>query len=133
MKHPLSNHSKSFQILSLSLADFKHKIIENEVLIDSKLYDVISFTITGNNVQLVVINDKKEEDILEKIKGLTAGISKHSKLPKQLVQLLSLTYILPNYSSKSLLQQIPQQKYLLLCANLFSVPREVSSPPPKIN
>ena len=132
MKHPLSNLSKSFQTFSLSLGDFKHKINGNEILIEGKLYDIISFTITGNNVQLVVINDKKEEDILEKIKGLTAGISKHSKIPTKLVQLLTLNYILPNYSSKSVLQQIPQRNYLLFCANIFSVTSEVSSPPPKL-
>ena len=132
MKHAISNNATSSQTFSLSLSDFKNKINENEFLIDGKLYDVISFSITGNNVQLVVINDKKEEDILEKIKGFTAGISKHSKLPTQLVQLLALTYILPNYSSKSVLQQIPEQKYVLLCVNVFSVPSEVSSPPPKL-
>ena len=133
MKTALTNNATRYQTISLSLTDFKEKINENEILIDGRLYDVNSFSIKGNTVQLLVISDEKEENILEKIKELTTNTTKHSSFPEQMLQLLTLTYILPDSTHKFGLQQISQQKYTQLCANVFSVTGEVSSPPPKFN
>ena len=133
MKAALSNDATRYQTISLSLTDFKQKINENEILIDGKLYDVSSYSIKGNTIQLLVMSDEKEENILEKIKEFTTGTTKHSPFPEQMLQLLTLTYILTDCTHKFGLQQISQQKYTQLCANVFSVTGEVSSPPPKFN
>lgn len=131
MKSVLNNHETRFQPLTISLSVYKKNIFGNEIVIDGKLYDVNSIAISGNTVHLQVINDTKEESILEKIKDLISGTTKHNRLPIRLVQLLSLNYILPHSQYNSALQQISQQNFLPLSTNILSITKDVSSPPPK--
>ncbi|MFS8081928.1 MAG: hypothetical protein ACMG51_00640 [Ginsengibacter sp.] len=133
MKSVLNNHETRFQPLTISLSVYKKNIFGNEIVIDGKLYDVNSIAISGNTVHLQVINDTKEESILEKIKDLISGTTKHNRLPIRLVQLLSLNYILPHSHYDSALQQISQQNFLPLSTNILSLTKDVSSPPPKFN
>ncbi len=131
MTNALSNYNTRFDILSILLSDFKNKINENEISINGKLYDISSFVIKGTTVQLVVVNDEKEEGILKKIKELITGTNKHSQLPTKLLHLLVLNYILPHSTFKFKLPQLTQQKCFSYCCKIISVSAEVSSPPPK--
>lgn len=133
MNHVLDNSETHFEQFTLSLSDYiKGKISESEILIHDRLFDVKSFSITGNTVQLLVVNDAQEEEIVEKIKELTTNMGKHGQMPSKLLQLLTLTYIMPTNIQKFFLPQEHPQDYSLFTAHLLSTTRDVSSPPPKL-
>ena len=68
MKQVLDDGETHFQQLTLTLSDYnKGKIGVSEILINDRLFDVKSYSITGNTVQLLVVNDTQEEGIVERV------------------------------------------------------------------
>ena len=133
MKQVLDDGETHFQQLTLTLSDYnKGKIGVSEILIHDRLFDVKSYSITGNTVQLLVVNDTQEEGIVEKIKELTTHMGKHGQMPSKLLQLLTTTYLMPASLQKFVLPEETAQNYSLFSTHLLFTTREVSSPPPKL-
>ena len=67
------NSSKTqFQEIVLSRSDYQlSRINASEITINNKLYDVKSVNISGDRVNLLVLNDSMEENILAKIAEFT--------------------------------------------------------------
>ncbi len=133
MEQALNNEATGFQQLTLSLSDFqKGEINANEISFNGKMYDVKSIKISGDKVELLVINDTKEENIVENIKrSVNTNSEQNKKLPYHLVNLLNWFYIYPVSGNAFLLLE-QRTSYLPFSENVFSFISEISSPPPKL-
>ena len=133
MEQVLNNDETSFQQLTLSLSDFqKGEINTDEISFNGKMYDVKSIKISGNKVELLVINDTGEENIIENIKkSVNTNSGQNKKLPYHLVNLLNWFYIYPASGNEFLLLE-HRTSYLPFSENVFSFISEISSPPPKL-
>jgi hypothetical protein len=108
------------------------KINNHELLIGRKMYDIKSVRILGNRVELMVINDSKEEKLIRTIKNLLGQSNRHyPKLPQQLKVFLSLRYLGPAneftfcISNESGLD-FPKEKDRIVFTYI-----DISTPPPK--
>ncbi len=104
MKQTLCNEPTRLEKITLSTKEYNsYKINAGEIAIDGKMYDVKSVKHSVHSVELWVINDQKEEHILQKIASFfhQNEAAPKSKFPNQLEQLFSLAYLLPeNYSPR---------------------------------
>lgn len=133
MQHTLNDSNTRFQKLELSLSDFqKSKINSDEIFFQGKMYDVKSVQVSGNIVNLLVINDKDEDSILKKIDNFLNTTQKdNSKLPYQLQQLLSLNYLSPYSVNFFFIPSLSITTFHSLNLNLISNDSDTSSPPPE--
>jgi hypothetical protein len=134
MLHTIRKKENGFVKLTLTITEFQKNIINpHELSYKGKMYDFKYAVISGNIVELLVINDTKEENILGKIKELTDNTDKqNSDLPNQLVKLLTLTYICPSIENKFIFQELRENNFLLLCENMVSNTNEIPFPPPRL-
>ncbi len=135
MEESLNNKETIFQKLSLSLNDFqKDKINDHEVSINGKMYDIKSISIKKNKVELLAVNDLKEESIIEKInRSLNDGNQQNQELPNHLFKLLTLFYISPATDRNFLFQQKQQNIWQSLYEIIISHEPGISSPPPRLS
>ena len=118
--------------LTLTVSDFKKsKISSNEICFKGKMYDIESVSISGDEVKLLAINDTKEEKIIEKDNELSKNTNGQSKLPGQLLKLISMVYICPVSNYRFL---VPEQNnhFLLSQETLAFYKPEITTPPPKV-
>ena len=119
--------------LTLSISDFqKSKINSSEIYFKGKMYDVKSVNISTDMVELLVINDTKEEKIIEKNNELSKNANGQNKLPSQLLKLITMVYIFPVPNYQCLIQK-RQNHFLLSLETLVSYKTEITSPPPKFS
>ena len=132
MNQALNNRETRFQKLILSLNDFqKSRINAHEMYFNGKMYDVKSFKITSDKVELLVINDTKEENILANIKkSADTGTEQNKKLSFRQFNLLNWFYIYPDSGNKFILQK-QKINYPSFAENALSVINEISTPPPE--
>lgn len=134
MEQALNNEKTSFQKLILSLNEFeKGKINKDEIIFNGSMYDVKSIKILGDSVEMLAINDIKEENIIENIKKLVnANDLQNKDLPNQFVKLLTLVYISPTSNYNFLSQKKRQNIFKPLCEIIISHKSSISSPPPEL-
>ena len=134
MELALNNRETLFQKLTLSLNDLqKSRINAHEIAFNGKMYDVRSINITGDRAELLVINDTKEENIIENIKNSVNTNNQQNKgLPNLLANLFSLLYISPESNYSFLLQEDQQIIFQPLCQIIISHKSDITSPPPKL-
>ena len=132
MSNTINNKLKKTEKISLPYSDYqKNKIDSREILINGKLYDIRSARLKGSIVELQVINDSREEKILDNIKELVNNSSKSKNhLPDHLLKWLNLVYICPVSVSNLFI------KYSSACIPPFSElivshKSDICSPPPK--
>lgn len=133
MKEALYEDGAELQKLILSIAEFeKSKIDKHEIYYKGKMYDFKSAIIKNNTVELLVINDAKEEILYDLIRDLFTGTDKQkNKLPNQLSKLLTLTYL----SSDKYIRLFPpihKNIFSVFTENIISADKKVSSPPPDV-
>ena len=133
MEYALNNDNTSLLKLSLSIQEYnKGKIDWNEFIYKDKIYDVKSINIAGNKVELLVLNDTKEESIIQKIKVFTQCANQsNSQLPKQLTQLFSLDYLVENSEFTFYISSKIEHENFYISHPTFSNFQEVVSPPPE--
>ncbi len=133
MQTKISNRSSGFERIVLSKVDYqKSKINSKEISLNGEMYDVKSVSGIGDKVELLVIHDKKEGEIIERIqKAITDKSSRSARTPQQILQLLTLVYIAPVIDFNFLILQVPQNKFLVPGNFFFSYRSEVTSPPPE--
>ncbi len=135
MEESLNNKETIFQNLSLSLNDFqKDKVNDHEVSINGKMYDIKSINIKGNKVELLAVNDIKEESIIEKInRSLNNGDQQNQELPNHIFKILTLFYISPTTGYNFLFQVKRQHILPSFCEIIISHKSGISSPPPRFD
>ena len=134
MELALNNRETLFQKLTLSLGDFqKSRINAHEIVFNGKMYDLRSINISGDKAELLVINDTREENIIENIKNSVNTNNQQNKgLPHLLANLFTLLYI-PTVSNLSfLLKEKQQNNFPSFCEYIISHKSDTSSPPPKL-
>lgn len=130
MEAQLNDPSAHFEQLSLSLADFeKARINDHEIAIGGKMYDYKSARISGNTVELSVINDTQEERILEHNKDLTQKNRNADRLLSIAMQLMLLDFI-PHTPQVPTFFCTYTRSYPQLSVVVLSRHSEVLSPPP---
>lgn len=134
MQQTLNDSKTYFEKMTLSVGDYKkNKINSREICIKGKMYDVKAVNISGNNVELLVINDSKEEYILCKIKDFINRVNEPtSNIPFQLQQLLSLYYLSANIDNLFLIRSLSIHIFCPLNLNLVSNFSDISTPPPQL-
>lgn len=119
--------------MSLSLSEFqKGRISDHEMYVNGRMYDIRSCSISGDQVQLQVVNDTKEESIIENIKGSVNNRTPGTKgTANQLIKLLTLDYInFPDNQDLSL-QETGKVNLQITCTLFHSFSASVTSPPPE--
>ena len=131
MLEAIENKESHFTHLSLTLHDYiNSQTRPGEISLKGKLYDIKSVQVSGNKVELMVMNDVNEEKIIEKINQL----EKHSKepgnsIPNKLMKFFSLLYLCPHpaqlFSSPASLTLRGK-----LNIHFISFIQEITAPPP---
>jgi hypothetical protein len=132
MRESLLNGQASLQTIHLSLDEYQNsKTDEKEIILSGKLYDIKSIRFQGNTAELVVTHDKKEEGVLGKIKRYMENKHLPDDMGYQLMQLLSLNYVVPVKEkltpvSFTLSNYFPEYSCSILCntAGTFTPPPE---------
>jgi hypothetical protein len=119
--------------ITLSVSDFrKIRVDTHEILFRNKMYDIKSFALAGDSVELLVINDIQEEKILEQINDLISKTHRqHHNLPGQLINLLNLIYIIPGAGNEYAFKAA-HTRFPYFCEPIGPAQHDVTSPPPKI-
>ena len=134
MQKKLRNSQSRFEKLSLTLSEYKRsRIKEDEISINGKMYDIKSFQINGDKIELLAINDTEEENILQRIKDLITNNNTNpgSEVPSQLTDLITLDYIYPGSVSEIIFFEKQQENFYELFQTHSSFHPDVLSPPPR--
>lgn len=119
--------------MQLSRSEFqKGRIGNHEIYVNGSMYDIRSFNISGDMVQLIVVNDTKEERIIEHIKGYVNTNTPGSKgAATQLIKLLTLDYINQSFNQDLSLTETREDEWSVPCTSFQSHLSTVTSPPPE--
>jgi hypothetical protein len=134
MKQSLNSNTCKFQKIILSFDVYqKCKINSNEIKINDKLYDIKSIKTSGSNIELLVMNDSKEENILAKIAEFTNNVPhSNNAIANNLKQLLSLNYIPLEANNGSFIYPSTVVKILFSITSVISNFPEIPTPPPRL-
>ena len=81
MEQMLGSDAAVFDTLFMSFTDFENaKTNPHEIFFQGKMYDIKSIKTKGSKVELQVLNDAKEERIINHIKTLTGQQPAKNKL-----------------------------------------------------
>jgi hypothetical protein len=110
MRQKMEDNNYQLQQFSISKLEFtRNKLSGNEIVMHGKLYDMKSFSIHGNTVDVLAMRDKAEELIIKAIKNaIKTSARMENGLLVRIVKLLTLDYSVPN------LLQVPIAFYLNL-------------------
>jgi hypothetical protein len=133
IKHALNKNENGFENLTISISDFKKgKINDYEITFKGKMYDFTSVKIIGDYVELIVINDTKEEGILSFLeKTFSNDNNQDNNLPNPLLKLLTLIYISPILDHQFLMIESKQNIFRSTADIFLSYTADIASPPPK--
>ena len=133
MLKQLNNDLTRTEKIILSFSDFKKNQVDgHEIFFNGKMYDIKLVKYSGNFVELLAVNDTKEEKILEKINYLmTHSPNGHNNQTNHLINLLSQIYIFSvtenEYLFKPVLIRFPS-----FCESITLHNLDITSPPPKL-
>jgi hypothetical protein len=98
MSLSLKSNETTFEKIIITTGDYKKsRIKSNEISYKGKMYDVKSINIFYDKVELLVINDRDEENILEAINNFVSKTNRPDiELSNQLKILFSLNYLSPD-------------------------------------
>jgi hypothetical protein len=132
IRKALHSEKTEFESLTLTLDQYNNsKINSREIFFNGNMYDIKSITITGDKVELIVINDTEEKRILEEIRNAANKQDSKKNIPNQLTQLLQLQFTVPfsDFLIPSLQSSIV---FNLLCESIIWRQPEIVLPPPKL-
>ncbi|MFZ4707607.1 MAG: hypothetical protein ACOYMF_16525 [Bacteroidales bacterium] len=133
MRQLLETENSFLQQFTMSVYEFSRSNKKGkEILINGKMFDIKSYSISGNTVKLVAIHDKAEELIIKALKNVAKANSQGDNgLLVKIVKLLSLDYTLPMLLQDSVLWH-PVQKTLLLLNHIINTRiADILTPPPE--
>ena|GEM_PF-6896915 len=135
MQERLKSTESKFEKLTLSLKEYNEcRINGSEVSINGKMYDVRSFEIKGDKIEMIALNDTEEENILQRIKDLITNNTSNpaGEVPSQLTDLMDIDYVNPCNGVEITFYQKDQQKFKELYQSHSSFQPDVLSPPPRL-
>lgn len=124
-----------YTVIQLAKSDYeKCKQEEFEIVYKGKLYDIHSIVFKKDIVELSVLNDTKEEQLVKNIEQLKKNNSSthKTKLPNQLISLLTLTFLSFNNSMSCIFCGKTSLYYQAFISKLFDRTINVFSPPPEL-
>ena len=130
----LKSSNAAFEKMIIPLQEYeKCRLNSGEILWGGNMYDVKSVSISAGKAELLVVNDKKEKNILTAIKHFI-NITEQPlrKNPDQLRQLLRLSYILPDKDKIFLISFFSIHNFHPVDLNITSLASDISSPPPRL-
>jgi hypothetical protein len=124
----------SFEKLILGTADYqKSRINSHEISFKGNMYDVKSVKITGDIAELLVINDKKEKNLVKNIQDfLTKTNQQKKELPEQLQKFLSLNYLSADQELTIVIPSLSSIIFQSVNSYFLSDLSDIPSPPPKL-
>ncbi len=130
----LKNDGIEFEKLILSKSEFiEAKVNDFEIFYKGKMFDFKSADITGEMVELLVINDTKEEGIIDLINEIFDNEDKQgNKIPGQLTQLTGMTYLVSGNDLHFMVFQTKQNYFRSHEIKLTPFYNDIASPPPKL-
>lgn len=129
----MENEKNEFEKLTITATLFnKSKINSREIFYEGKMYDIKSVKISGDRVELLVIDDVREKSIIEKIRILS-GIpnSPNEKVPSQIIKFISLVYLSID-DNQSFLSPCHNRFFSSNSEKIYSVHITILSPPPEL-
>lgn len=134
MRLALNESAISFEKLILNIDEYrKSRLNSREISYKGNMYDVKSVNITGDSVELLVINDVKEKILLQEIKDFLQKSNQSKKeLPDQLQKFLSINYIFAEEGHMIYIPPVGFNIFQQPDSNLSSNFLDKPSPPPKL-
>ncbi len=134
MHAEIKKGSMKFEHLSLSLSDFHKALVdEGELLLNGKMYDIKTKVVRNNRVLLAVVNDTREENVIQEMKDfLHRSCRSNKSLPEKSVQLFLLSYIGASHTGflfSDFCTDLSSTDHTIFFINSSD---EVSTPPPKL-
>jgi hypothetical protein len=104
MHNQMSREGSAAQQLRLHGKDYINSIADSkEIFYKGELYDVLSYAMVGDSVDLSVIRDEKEGNIVKRIKNLfTQPDDGNKKTPQEVIRLLTLDYLPTSHTDISI-------------------------------
>ncbi len=133
MSQTIQKKETEFLKLNLTASEYQNsKINTHEISINGDLYDVKSITYAGDKLELLVIWDKKEQSIVEKIENSSAKKNQRSKRQRVLL-VKQLLFPPPPLAAQHLCHSAVKQKISFTWAwEIFiSHKSDIPSPPPR--
>ncbi|MCD6013039.1 MAG: hypothetical protein K0Q79_2901 [Flavipsychrobacter sp.] len=128
----LANEKIKLGTFTLTLQEYERsKAGENELCLNGKMYDLKSATINGEEVIVTAIQDTKEDDIVHRIKKIITGGKHGSHIPRPLIELLALYYILPPASELHFYNESHSHRFYTFSDKVFSRNNDIYVPPPR--
>ena len=134
MKRSLSKNQRPTEKLKISLTDYcKSRVGKDELRLEGRMYDIRSAKICGNEIELVVVRDRKEERAICKISGLLgAHVSDNTIGPQSLIDFMSFVYLVPEvYAVPGNATFVVPRKFASCDVSLPSSYFAIVVPPPK--
>ena len=131
MEQAIRSKDSGFVTLTIPLAEFDQKNTR-EISYNGKMYDIKSFTISGDVATLQVLNDTEEERIDSKLRALGRTTdSDPDDLFRHLLDLLTQQYICPTPENFVVSHDVQEMRYMPFHPDLISHQLDIISPPPK--
>lgn len=134
MRLAVNQNEISFEKLILNIDEYrKSRLNSREISYKGNMYDVKSVIITGDKVELLVINDLKEKILLQEIKAFLQKSNQSKKeLPDQLQKFLSINYIAADEGRMIYLPSSSSNIFHHTDPDTHSDKSDTPSPPPKL-
>jgi hypothetical protein len=131
MEEQLIDSSTHLEKLCVSRNDFnKNKLNDRELFQNGKMYDFKLVGTFGDSVELAVINDVREENIVERKKDLVHRSKESNRLLNSLIQLLLLDFIENPQTTPSIFYRNATHSYPQFYAVVILRFSDTLSPPP---
>jgi len=133
MHRTMHRRNRPTAVLRLSVSEYNsHKVGNDELLIDGKMYDICTMRSVGiDELLLTVVRDKKEERAIANKGKVMGDKDPDGQLPRVAAQQMEVVYVLPTIYALSIgcLQVQPQVAFLKNTSFLSRYP-DVLAPPP---
>jgi hypothetical protein len=134
MHAEIQNGSLKLEQIELSLSDYQNALVDDgELSLNDKMYDIKSKVVINDRVLLTVVNDIREENIIQEMKDFLRRTCRNNKsLPERSTQLFLLSYIGASHTGilfSNFCSDLPATDHSILFVNISA---EVFTPPPKL-
>lgn len=133
MAELMEERTSRFIELDLSATDYQNaRISTSEICYNGKMYDVKDVSIHEGRVILRVMNDAREEDVLQKIRSVSQD-KKEQELLEQLMKLFAQVYTPVSIHYAVAIASITQPYYRIYMERPESLPQPTFYPPPRMS
>ncbi|NVO18120.1 MAG: hypothetical protein HXX13_00375 [Bacteroidetes bacterium] len=134
MKEVLEKDCSGLEHISLSVNEFNlSRTSNNEILLDSKRFDIKSWHISGNRVNIEVLHDSTEESLnLAVNHALDPGFLANRGFIGKILSLLTLDYMFPFSVSYAVIHSFGAKIDTFYISSFHFHFPEILTPPPRL-